>query len=450
MKRENKQYILSEQPVTSALIALSVPSILTNLVTTFHNMIDTFYISQLKNNTMIAATTVALPIMVLIFALGEGLGAGAESCIGRQMGARQDERVKESVSTTMVLACLLSAVAIVFAVTGLRPVIHTFTDDMAVVEYAYQYMSILTMGSVFVVFKQVCTHLLRSSGDVQFPMKTIFLEVAINTILNPIFMFDFGFGLKVRGVAIATVIAQGISAVILLVRLMTQKSVLHVNWRNLKLNFESAKEITAIGSAVFFRNGLPSLSYGLFAKSAGLFGTDYIAASGLARKAEQAANFVILGIAQGYQPFASYNYGAKNKQRLMDAMKLTIVFTVLYGCVVGMVFYGVPHLLMRVFTNDAVLIVYGSKILKWYALGMPILGIYQILAASFQSMGKSKTSFITSVLRQGIIYCPLIVILPRLLGETGFAMVQPVCDWVSAVITCILAISLIKEIRKMQ
>ena len=83
MKKENKQYILSEQPVTSALIALSVPSILTNLVTTFHNMIDTFYISQLKNNTMIAATTVALPIMVLIFALGEGLGAGAESCIGR-------------------------------------------------------------------------------------------------------------------------------------------------------------------------------------------------------------------------------------------------------------------------------------------------------------------------------------------------------------------------------
>lgn len=449
MKNENKQYILSEQPVTSALIALSVPSILASLVTTLHNMIDTYFISQLKDNTMIAATTVALPIMVLIYALGAGLGAGAESCIGRQMGAGQNEKVKESVSTTMILACLLSIIAFVFAVTGLKPVIHAFTDDLIVVEYAYQYLSILTMGSVFVVFKQVCTHLLRSSGDVQFPMKTVFLEVAINTVLNPIFMFDFGFGMKVRGVAVATVIAQGISTVILLTRLMTQKSVLTIDWKKLRLSYESAKEIAAVGSAVFLRNGLPSLSYGLFAKSAGLFGTDYIAASGLARKAEQAANFVILGIAQGYQPFAAYNYGARNKQRLMSAMKQTLLFTVLYGCAVGMLFYGAPQLLMRVFTSDPVLVDNGTTILKWYAVGMPIIGIYQIFASSFQSMGKSKISFITSILRQGIIYCPLIVILPRVLHETGFAMVQPMCDWCSAIITFILARQLIKEIRQM-
>ena len=449
MKRENKQYILSEQPVTSALIALAVPSILTSLVTTIHNMIDTYFISQLKDNTMIAATTVALPITVLIYALGEGLGAGAESCIGRQMGAGQNEKVKESVSTTLILACFLSVIAVIFTITGLRPVIRTFTDDFTVVEHAYQYLSILTMGSVFVIFKQVCTHLLRSSGEVQFPMKTVFLEVAINSILNPIFMFDFGLGMKVRGVAVATVIAQGISAAILLTRLLTQKSVLSIDWRKLRLNFESTKEITAVGSAVFFRNGLPSLSYGLFAKSAGLFGTDYIAASGLARKAEQAATFVVFGIAQGYQPFASYNYGARNKQRLMSAMKQTILFTVLYGCAVGLVFYGAPHLLMRIFTSDAALIADGTKILKWYAVGMPVIGIYQIFAASFQSMGKSRVSFVTSILKQGIIYSPLVVILPRLLNETGFAMVQPACDWLSAIITCVLAKQLIQEIKEM-
>ena len=449
MKKENKQYILSEQPVTSALIALAVPSILTSLVTTIHNMIDTYFISQLKDNTMIAATTVALPITVLIYALGEGLGAGAESCIGRQMGAGQNEKVKESVSTTLILACFLSVIAVIFTITGLRPVIRTFTDDFTVVEHAYQYLSILTMGSVFVIFKQVCTHLLRSSGEVQFPMKTVFLEVAINSILNPIFMFDFGLGMKVRGVAVATVIAQGISAAILLTRLLTQKSVLSIDWKKLRLNFESTKEITAVGSAVFFRNGLPSLSYGLFAKSAGLFGTDYIAASGLARKAEQAATFVVFGIAQGYQPFASYNYGARNKQRLMSAMKQTILFTVLYGCAVGLVFYGAPHLLMRIFTSDAALIADGTKILKWYAVGMPVIGIYQIFAASFQSMGKSRVSFVTSVLKQGIIYSPLVVILPRLLNETGFAMVQPACDWLSAIITCVLAKQLIQEIKHM-
>lgn len=449
MNKENRQYILKDEPVTSALIHLSVPSILSNLVGTFHNMIDTYYVSQLKNNSMIAATTVALPISVLIYALGEGIGAGAESCIGRYMGAGKKDKVERAVSTTIALSCLLSITAALFSVTLLKPMISVFTDSIEVIEHAYQYMVIMTLGSVFVIFKQVFTHLLRSCGDVKFPMKTVFIEVAVNTILNPFFMFDFGLGLKIRGAAIATVIAQGLSTALLFYRLLHQNSELSWKVGDFRINVESMKEIVGVGSAVFIRNGLPSLSYGLFAKSAGLFGTDYVAASGLARKAEHMATFVVQGIAQGYQPFASYNFGAQNKERLMEAMKKAILFTTAYCCITAVLFFFGPKLIMMILTTDPLLIDYGSSILKWYALGLPIIGIYQILAASFQSMGKSKLSFITSVLRQGVIYCPMMVVLPVWLRETGFMMVQPLCDWISVCITCLLARSLIREIRQM-
>lgn len=450
MSNRSKQYILSDEPVTKALIHLSVPSILSNLVGTFHNMIDTFFISQLRNNSMIAATSVALPIMVLIYALGEGIGAGAESCIGRAMGAKENERVKDTVSTSMAISVFLVIVSVIFTVTLLKPSIYLFTESADVVEYAYEYMYIMTMGSVFVIFKQVFTHLLRSCGDVQTPMKTVFIEVVINTVLNPIFMFDFGLGMKIRGAALATVIAQGISTVLLFRKLILQKS--EISWKigNFKVNSQSLKEIIGVGSAVFVRNGLPSLSYGLFARSAALFGTDYVAASSLARKGEQAANFVIQGIAQGYQPFASYNYGAKRKDRLVEAIKKTIGFTMIYGLCVSVLFYFSPQLIMRIFTSDASLLNDGTTILKCYAISMPVIGIYQILAASFQSMGKSSLSFIASIIRQGILYCPLIVLLPRWFDEIGFAMVQPVCDWLSVMVTILLAGKMIKEIKAME
>ena len=315
--------------------------------------------------------------------------------------------------------------------------------------YATIYMKILMMGATFSIVKQVCSYLLRNSGDVNFPMKTVLLEIVINTILTPILMFDFGFSLGLQGAALATVIAQAISAILLLNRLLTHNTSIKWTFGNFKFCFDSFKEICNVGFSVFLRNGLPSLSYGLYAKSAGLFSTDFVAAAGIARKGQHMANFVIIGIANGYQPFASYNFGAKNKERLIEAIKKSFLFTTVYGLTIALIFYTVPHLVISVITQDASLVSIGKDIVKAYAISMPILGIYQILAGTFQACGKGKLSFWTSILRQGIIYCPLVVLLPRLMGEIGFTLVQPICDWISMIIVVILSKNLYKEILEM-
>ena len=449
MSQNNQLAILRDAPVSKALIHLAVPSITTTLVMTLHNLIDTICISYLKDNLMIAATTVALPIMVLIQAFGDGMGAGAGSYIGRLLGAKEEEKVERTVSTAMSMAAILSIIAIVISLTVLRQLVGLFTDDPGVLEYAYQYMQILTLGAVFAIFKQVCTYLLRSSGDVQFPMKTVLIEIVFNAILNPILMFDFGFGLKIRGAALATVLAQALSASLLFVRLVTHKTV--IRWRigDFKMDWISIKEIWNVGIAVLIRNGLPSLSYGLFAKSAGLFGTDYVAAAGIARKGQHIANFVVIGMGQGYQPFASFNYGAKNKHRLLEALKKSILFTTIYSCVMSLIFFVFPHVMLRIITPDVLLIETGQHLLRAYAVGIPVIGIYQILAGNFQAMGKGNLSFLTSILRQGIIYCPLIVLLPRMFGIPGFQMVQPLCDWISMIIVVVLSRQVIREINNM-
>ncbi|MGN1343694.1 MAG: MATE family efflux transporter [Traorella sp.] len=448
---ENQQLsLLKDTPVPKALLFLSIPSILTSLVTSLHNLIDTIYISHLENNAMIAATTLALPIMVLIQAFGDGIGVGSGSYLGRLLGADEKEQIDKTIATSMSMAFVVSIITFIFSLIALRPLLYLFSNDEMVIEYTHQYMQILVMFSFFSIFKQVLSYELKSGGDVNYPMFAIMISIGINIILNPIFMFDFGFGLKIKGAAIATVVSEAIASIMMMIRLVKNSSLIHWKFGNFSFDFRSFKQIILIGIPVAIRNGLPSLSYGLYAYSASFFGTDFLAAAGIARKAEYFARFVIMGIAQGYQPFASYNYGAKNKNRLIESMKLSMSFCVGYGIIMSILYLLFPHIIMNIMTQDTTLIHLGKNIVFGYAFSLPVIGIYQIIAGSFQAMGKGKLSFLSSILRQGLIYCPLVVILPYYFQEAGFIFVQPVCDWISVILICLLARNLFKEIKKME
>lgn len=449
MEKNRKLYILKEMPVHKALIYLAIPSILTSLVNTLHNIIDTMYISQLQDNAMIAATTVALPIVVISQAIGDGIGVGSGSYLGRLLGARNERNIAQTVESAITLTFIVSLIVYLLSLTVLRPAVFLFTDDLAIVGYAYDYLKILMTLSFFTISKQVLANMLRASGDVNFPMCSIVGSIFINILLNPIFMFDFGFGLKIQGAAIATMIAEAIAASLMFYRITRHHCLIRWNL-HFSLTMDSLREIFNIGIPVFIRNGLSSMSYGFFAKSVGLFGTDFVAASGIARKGEYFARFVIMGMAQGYQPFAAYNYGARNKQRLISSMKTAMGFGIIYGLCMGSFFFFFPHVFMSILTPDANLIELGKYMLVGYSFAIPVVAIYQICASNFQAMGKGKLSFFSSILRQGIVYCPLVTILPRVLGMNGMYIVQPIADWLSAIIVLILSKNIFEEIKNME
>lgn len=449
MSKNSKIAMLRDAPVGKALVYLALPAVLTSLVNTLHNLIDTMYISQLHDNAMIAATTVALPIATFAQAIGDGIGVGTSSFLGRLLGAKDESRVESLIATSITITCIVSLIFFLFSLTLLRPLIFIFTDDLAVVGHSYNYLIVLMTFSFFTISKQVLSHMLRAGGDVNYPMMVIVLSIALNVLLNPIFMFDYGFGLKVQGAAVATVIAEAFASLALFHRIMFKDELLKWKPGKFMLNVPSIKEIVNVGIPVFVRSGLSSVSHGFFAKSAGLFGTDFLAASGIARKGEYFARFVIMGVAQGYQPFAAYNYGAKNKQRLMSGMKLSMCFTVCYGLLMGSFFLFFPHVFMGWLTDDASLISLGKYILIGYAFAVPMVAVYQILAYNFQALGKGKLSFISAVLRQGIVYCPLVILLPRMFGVAGMYVVQPICDWSSALIALFLSRPIFKEVQSL-
>ena len=447
MEKNKKLYVLKEMPVSKALIYLSIPSILTSLVNTLHNLIDTMYISQLQDNAMIAATTVALPIAVLAQAVGDGIGVGSASYLGRLLGARNERNLAKTVETTITLTFIVSIIACFLSFTVLKPAILLFTDDLTVAAHSYDYLIVLMSLSFFTISKQVLASVLRSSGDVTYPMYSIVGSIFINILLNPFFMFTLN--LKIQGAAIATMVAEAIASLLMFYRITRKHCLVQWNLR-FSLNIDSIKEIFNIGIPVFIRNSLSSMSYGFFAKSAGLFGTDFVAAAGIARKGEYFARFVIMGMAQGYQPFAAYNYGAKNKKRLISAMKTAMGFGIIYGLCMGTFFCFFPHVFMSFLTKDIHLIELGKYTLIGYAFAVPVVAIYQISASNFQAMGKGKLSFFSSVLRQGIVYCPLVTILPRVIGITGMYIVQPISDWMSAIIVLFLSKSIFNEIKNME
>ena len=450
MNKDQKLSILKDAPVVKALLYLSLPAILTSLVNTLHNLIDTMYISQLHDNAMIAATTVALPIAVIAQAIGDGIGVGTASYLGRLLGAKDESRLEKLIATSMTLVFLVSMVACAVSLTCLKPIVSLFTDDPMVAKYSHEYLIVLMTFSFFTISKQVLSHVLRAGGDVNYPMFVIVASVFMNILLNPIFMFDFGFGLKVQGAAVATIIAEAFASLALFYRIMYKNELVRWKLGQFMLCKSSIQEIVSVGIPVFIRNGLSSLSHGFFAKSAGMFGTDFLAASGIARKGEYFARFVIMGVAQGYQPFAAYNYGARNKQRLMEGVKVSMMFTIGYGILMGSFFLFFPHVFMGLLTSDASLIALGKNILVGYAFAIPMVAVYQILAYNFQALGKGKLSFISSVLRQGVVYCPLVVILPRLFGMAGMVVVQPICDWCSALIVMYLSRPVFKEIQTLE
>ena len=450
MNKNQRISILKDAPVAKALFTLSLPAVLTSLVNTLHNLIDTVYISQLHDNAMIAATTVALPIAVLAQAVGDGIGVGTASYLGRLLGARDESRLERLIATSMTLTFLVSIAACLASLTVMKSAVRLFTDDVMVAKYSYDYLIVLMSFSFFTISKQVLSHMLRASGDVNYPMAVIVLSVFLNILLNPFFMFDFGLGLKVQGAAVATIAAEAFASLALFHRILFKNELVKWKFGHFMLCRSSIGEIINVGIPVFIRNGLSSLSYGFFAKSADMFGTDFLAASGIARKGEYFARFVIMGVAQGYQPFASYNYGAKNKNRLLEGVKVSMTFTVGYGILMGAFFLFFPHVFMGLLTSDASLIELGKYILIGYAFAIPMVAVYQILAYNFQALGKGKLSFLSSVLRQGVVYCPLVMILPRLFGIKGMYVVQPICDWCSALVVLYLSRPVFKEIKGMK
>ena len=436
-------YIMRDEKVPKALVSMAVPAIAASLVTIVFNIIDTYFISLLNNPAMIAATTVGLPLTMVIQSFGEGIAVGSGSYISKLLGQKKNKEAYEALATSMTLTFLIGGTCSLIFLVFLNELLPLFNIADDVIVYSYEYMFIILLGGIGIISKSVFTYLLRSQGLMKTPTRAIMIGIILNLALDPFLMFQCN--LQIKGAALATTIAELTTSGLMLYKILNKDSLLSWSFKDLYIKKDALDNIVSIGSAAFIRNVLPSFSMTFLIRAAGMFSTALVAAVGIAKKSLRLITGVYSGYSHGIQPFTAYNYGARDPDRINEALRLSRIFVLSAGFFTSFIFFFYGDHVVSLYVRDPEIMYYSSMMLKGYALSLPVLGIYHVYATTLQAFGLSKRSFILSVSRQGLFYIPIVLILPPLINELGIYLAQPLSDWM----TFFLMLYLCKDLHSM-
>lgn len=444
---KKRLHLLETENVQKALLLLAIPSIIAMVTNAVYNFVDVLFVGMLDNTAMLAAVSITFPMVLLMGAIGLGLGIGAGSLVSRQLGRQDYHLVSKTVFTVMFSAIVFSIVGSFLLITNLETILPWFGATPAALEYAVVYARWMIIGMVSTILNMTMSNLLRAEGDVQFPMFAIMSGAIFNIFLDPILMFDWGLGLGLEGAAIATIFSHFITTVLLFVRLFNKNSMLNFKPFVWAYNLPLARQIFSLGIVVFIRQALVSTSFLVLNYVASQFGTDVVASIGLVNRTNGLVIFVLIGYSQALLPFAGYNYGAKNPDRIRQAIKISITWATSFTIVAAIIMALFASQLVQLFSDDAQVIYYGTRMFYAVALGLPFVGYYQIITILYQALGKVRESFLLSISRQGIFLIPLVFILPMFFEYNGLFAALPLADFFTLFLTIFLGRKLLKELK---
>ncbi len=427
---------LGEEKVSKLLLKFSIPAIVGMLVNALYNVVDRIFIGNSNVGTLgIAGITVGLPIMLVIMAFGMLIGIGANSLISIRLGEQKKQEAELILGNAVTL---LVGVALVISVTGLifiEPLLRIFGASEAVLPYAKEYMSIILLGTVIQTLGFGMNNFIRAEGNPKIAMLTMIIGAVMNTILDPIFIFVFGWGIK--GAAIATVLSQVASTAWVLHHFLGGGSTLKLHFANLKLNTHIAGRIIALGMAPFLMQLAASVLNAIMNKSLNIYGGDVaVSGMGVVTSITMLILMPIFGINQGSQPIIGYNYGARKFDRVKEALKLAVLAATAVACFGFLMTRLFPAQLVGVFNKtDKDLLSFGVKAIGIFLIFLPIIGFQIVSANYFQAIGKPRHSAFLSLSRQVLILIPALLLLPRFFGLNGLLMAGPTADITSSMIT---------------
>ena len=444
-KRENHYRKMTETPVPRLIGKLAVPTIISMLVSSIYNTADTFFVSQLGTSAA-GAVGIVFSIMAIIQAIGFTIGMGAGNILSRQLGARKDEEATITASSGFVFSLLLS---ILLAVIGtiFRPQIMTLLGATeTILPYAEDYAQYIFFGAPVMCASFVMNNYLRAEGKAVYGMVGITIGGLLNIVLDPIFIFTFGFG--TAGAAMATALSQLISFIILLSFFIKGKSGVRLSLMKVSRSFRLYRDIVVTGLPTLMRQGLASAATVALNVAAAAFGDAAVAAMSIVGRITMFAFSAMLGFGQGYQPVASFNYGARLYGRVREATRFTaITGTVIMLFVSVICFIIAPEIIGAFRGDDAAVMEIGVKALRFQMLLMPFTGVVTATNMGLQSTGHSAPATVLSMARQGIFFLPLILILPRFFGIDGVIASQPISDALSFVLAIFFFSSFMKELK---
>ena len=426
-KTEDKRiYILREEKPARAVVKLGVPLIAGMFIMVLYNLVDTYFIGLMRDDYQLAAVNLAYPVMMITIAISNMIGTGASSLIARSLGAEDREKADHTVTVGFGLTVLNSVIVAAAGLMLLPSIVRGLGAQSNTFEYTRQYVQVILAGSLFTMGNYTFGQLLRSEGSVKQSVAGMIVGTAANIILDPIFIFALG--MEIRGAAIATILGNGAGMLVSLWFYVSGKTLLRPSLKYIRPTAEILKEIFWVGVPATLETLLTSTAYIVNNNLAVGYGELTVAAMGIAQKILSLGNYVYQGFAAGTQPIMGYNYGAKNYQRMLDVLKAGIM--VCSGtelCIMAV--YGIfaPQL-VGIFTHSPEVIATGSRVLRTIMWILPFVGAVSMSRMSFQAMGKPQYAFGITLVRQLILYVPLLLILNHLFGFGGMIWAQPVTE----------------------
>ena len=428
---------LGTENIGKLLMQYAVPAIIAMTASSLYNMVDSIFIGHGVGTMAISGLALTFPLMNLAAAFGSLVGVGAATLISVKLGQKDYDTAQRVLGNVFVLNILLGVAFTVVVMAFLDPILYFFGGSDETVGYARDYMQIILLGNAVTHLYLGLNAVLRSSGHPQKAMYATIATVVINTILDPVFIYGFGWG--IRGAAIATIVAQVISLMWQLKIFSNKDELLHFHRGIFRLKRKIVFDSLAIGMSPFLMNMAACFIVILINQGLKKYGGDLaIGAFGIVNRLVFIIVMIVMGLNQGMQPIAGYNFGAKQYGRVTKTLKLTIIYATgvtTFGFIVGMLF---SDLVVSIFTSDAELIDLSAKGLRIVVMFFPIIGFQMVTANFFQSIGMASKAIFLSLTRQMVVLLPCLIILPRFFGAAGVWYSMPISDLLASLIAAVM------------
>lgn len=447
MTYEEKYQLMIKTPISRLIPRLAVPTIISMLITSIYNMADTFFVSQLSTSAS-GAVGVNFSLMAMIQAIGFTLGMGSGNFMSRMLGAREQEKAQRACSTAVYTAFALGLLLAITGIANIDSLVRMLGATETIAPYAKDYGRYILIAAPYMTVSFVFNNHLRSQGNAALSMIGITTGGILNVILDPVLIFGLKMGIS--GAAIATIFSQFVSFTILLVLVIRSGNVLKPHPRYFTFQGWVYKEILSAGMPTLGRQGLASVASVLLNVASSGFGDAAVAAMSIVTRIMMFINSALIGFGQGFQPVCGFNFGAGRYDRVLEAYFFCRRVALVFLLVMGVIMFAISTPIMRLFRKeDAEVIRIGALALKMQCCLLPFQSYTIIGNMLTQSIGYSFRATLTAISKQGLFFIPAILILPSLLGILGLQLAQPVADGLTFVLTQVIVVMVVKELRGM-
>ena len=421
---EKRQYML-ETPVKKLVCTLAGPTILSMLITSFYNMVDTFFVGKI-NTQATAAVGIVFSLMAIVQAIGFFFGHGSGNYISRKLGAKEIEEAEKMSAVGFFSALAAGTILMLLCLIFVKPLAYALGSTETILPYTVTYLWIILLGAPAMTTSLVLNNQMRFQGSAFYAMIGIVSGAVLNMILDPLLILQCEMG--IAGAALATTISQYFSFILLL--LMVKKGGnIQIRLTNFKPSLHFYKEMIRGGMPSLCRQGLASLAAICLNHTAGIYGDAAIAGMSIVSRITMFANSALIGFGQGFQPVCGFNYGAGNYKRVLEAFWFCVRYAFIFLIIVSVTGYGFAPQLVALFRKDDMEVIsVGTAALRYQVVAFPLNAWIVMCNMMLQSIGKGLKASIVASARQGLCFLPLILILPHFFGLQGVEICQAVSD----------------------